>query len=109
MSNEKFEHVTLVSKANLYFDGKIVSHTFYMPSGERKTAGLFMPGEYPQIGTADAELMEITDGTCDFKLAGEAAWKTVKAGESFKVPGKSEFALKTAGILQYICSYFPER
>lgn len=39
----KFENVTAVTKANIYFDGKVVSHTIFLDSGERKTLGVFMP------------------------------------------------------------------
>ena len=58
---EKLENVTAIAKANVYFDGKVVSHTVYMENGDRKTLGLFLPGEY-EFGTGDAEIMDLTDG-----------------------------------------------
>ena len=65
--NEKFENVTVISKANVYYDGKVVSHTIFTPDGDRKTLGLFLPGDY-EFGTADAEIMEIIDGVCQVRL-----------------------------------------
>jgi hypothetical protein len=41
---EKFEKVTLVCKANVYYDGKVTSRTFYLPGGERKTLKVAFPG-----------------------------------------------------------------
>lgn len=104
---EKFENVTAVAKANLYFEGKVISHTIFMPSGERKTLGIFMPGKY-EFGTADAEIMELTDGVARVILPGESELKTFKTGETFKVPANSKFHLRCAEIVQYICSYIPE-
>jgi uncharacterized protein YaiE (UPF0345 family) len=37
---EKFENVTVVAKANVYFDGKVVSHTVLLASGKKKTLGI---------------------------------------------------------------------
>ena len=43
---EKLENVTAIAKANVYFDGKVVSHTIYTAEGDRKTLGLFLPGDH---------------------------------------------------------------
>ncbi len=104
---EKFENVTLVSKANVYMDGKVTSRTFFTPSGERKTAGIFLPGEY-EFGTGDAEVMDIVQGNPEVMLAGETEWKKFGPGESFSIPGNSSFKLKIEGIFDYICSYIKE-
>lgn len=101
---EKFANVTAVAKANVYFDGRVISHTIYLPSGERKTLGIFMPGEY-EFGTGDAEIMELTDGVADVILPGKSELKTFSAGETFKVPANSKFQLHCAEAVQYVCSY----
>ena len=42
---EKFNNVSVKCKANVYFDGKVVSHTVLFPDGSRKTFGLILsPG-----------------------------------------------------------------
>lgn len=102
---EKFEQVTAVCKANVYFDGKVVSHTILPGDGSRKTLGLIYAGAY-NFGTGVPELMEVVAGACRVKLAGETEWKTYAAGEAFNVPGNSSFDIAVdAGIMEYICSY----
>jgi len=43
---ERFDGVSVVTKANVYFDGKVVSHTVNFPDGSKKTIGLIYPGLY---------------------------------------------------------------
>lgn len=102
---EKFEQVTAVCKANVYFDGKVVSHTVLFGDGSRKTLGLIYAGAY-NFGTGVPELMEVVAGACRVKLAGEADWNTYAAGEAFNIPGNSSFDIAVdEGIMEYICSY----
>lgn len=103
---EKFENVTAIAKANVYFDGKVVSHAIYTESGEKKTLGLFLPGEY-EFGTAEAEIMDLTAGVAEVLLPGEKEFKTYKAGEAFKVPADSKYKLNCKEVVQYVCSYIP--
>lgn len=101
----QLENVTAVTKANIYFDGKVVSHTVLMPSGAKKTLGLIYPGSY-NFGTGAPEIMEIVAGTCKVKLKGETEWKSCGAGAHFKVPGDSAFDISVeSGICEYICSF----
>jgi uncharacterized protein YaiE (UPF0345 family) len=101
---EKFENVTAVAKANIYFDGKVTSHTIYLASGERKTLGIFLPGAY-EFGTGDMEIMDITDGDCEVLLPGEKIWKQIKAGGKFEVPANSKYGFHCYVPVQYVCSY----
>jgi len=102
---EKFENVTAVCKANIYFDGKVVSHTIQFADGTRKTLGLIYAGEY-KFNTGVPEKMEMIAGACRIKLAGETAWRDIAAGTFFRVPGKSSFEIAVAaGTAEYICSY----
>lgn len=105
--NEKYENVTAIAKANVYFDGKVISHTILLPSGERKTLGLFMPGKY-EFGTGDREIMELTDGIAMVTLPGETDQKKFRTGEKFEIPANSKFQLRCAEIVQYVCSYIRE-
>lgn len=103
----EFHNVTALAKANVYFEGKVVSHTILSADGSRKTLGLIYPGEY-HFGTDAAELMEITDGTCEVTLDGSATKQTYAGGTSFRVPAKSGFTITVpAGICQYVCSFLP--
>jgi purine/pyrimidine-nucleoside phosphorylase len=100
----EFKNVTVVKKANVYFDGKVSSRTVLFPDGSKKTLGIMLPGEY-EFGTASKELMEILAGDLDVLLPGADGWKTIREGESFEVPGQSKFRLKVKTITDYCCSY----
>lgn len=103
---EKLENVTAVAKANVYYDGKVVSHTVYTQEGDRKTLGLFLPGDY-EFGTGDAEIMDIIDGDCQVRFPGTTEYKEIKAGETFNLPANCKFGFKCGVIVQYVCSYIP--
>ena len=45
----EFRGVTAVTKANVYFDGKVVSHSILFPDGSKKTLGLIYPGKSSRI------------------------------------------------------------
>lgn len=99
----QFENVTVVHKANIYFDGKVTSRTVIFPDGSRKTLGIMLPGEFT-FNTAEKELMEIISGDLEVLLPG-ADWQTIKGGESFTVPMNSSFQLKIMEITDYCCSF----
>jgi len=100
----EFKNVTVVKKANVYFDGKVTSRTVLFPDGSKKTLGVMLPGDY-EFGTAEKEVMEILTGDLQILLPGSKGWRTVTAGESFEVPPKSKFQLKVKAITDYCCSY----
>ncbi len=101
----QFPGVTAIAKANVYFDGKVVSHTILFPDGTKKTLGLIYPGQF-HFGTDPAERMEIVAGQCTVKLDGAAATSDYSAGQRFEVPAKSGFDIAVSqGICEYICSF----
>lgn len=101
----EFPNVTALAKANVYFDGQVVSHTILLADGSRKTLGIIFAGEY-HFGTDAAELMEINDGACEVTLDGEAEKYAYAAGTSFRVPAKSGFTISVpTGTCQYVCSF----
>jgi len=101
----EFTNVTAVAKANVYFDGKVVSHSILLPDGSKKTLGLIYPGSY-HFGTDKAERMEIVAGACTVKLTGSDASTAYGAGQFFDVPAKSGFDIQVeSGICEYICSF----
>jgi uncharacterized protein YaiE (UPF0345 family) len=107
MSETAFNNVTVDTKANIYFDGRVVSHTVHFADGTRKTLGLIYPGVF-HFGTAAPELMEIISGSSKVVLDGTSDTLEVKAGSSFEVPGKSGFTITVEdGICEYICSFLP--
>jgi uncharacterized protein YaiE (UPF0345 family) len=100
----EFKGVTVVKKANVYFDGQVTSRTLLFPDGSKKTLGVMLPGEY-EFNTADKEIMEILAGDLEVKLPREESWKTVKGGEAFEVPAQSKFGLKIKSLTDYCCSF----
>lgn len=102
---KEFSNVTAVTKANVYFEGKVVSHSILFADGSKKTLGLIYPGEY-HFGTEKAERMEIVAGTCSVKIDGQTDRVNYAAGQHFDVPAKSGFDIAVAGgICEYICSF----
>ena len=102
---ERFDDVSVICKANIYFEGKVISHTILLSDREKKTIGLIFPGSF-MFNTDAPEKMEITVGNCRVRQSGEEQWKSYPAGTFFMVPGKSSFEIAVVeGILEYICSF----
>jgi uncharacterized protein YaiE (UPF0345 family) len=100
----EFKNVTVVKKANVYFNGNVNSRTVLFADGSKKTLGVMLPGDY-EFNTAAAEIMEIMSGDLEILLPGAAGWKNVKGGETFEVPAKSKFSLKVKTLTDYCCSF----
>ncbi len=101
----QFNEVSVVTKANVYFDGGVISHTILLPDGEKKTLGLIRPGSF-HFNTDAPELMEIIDGTCRVTIDGTSEVRVHASGSQFTVPGKSGFSVEVeSGLCQYICSF----
>lgn len=102
---QQFSKVTVDSIANVYFEGKVVSHSVHFQDGSRKTIGIIFPGTY-RFDTGAPEIMEITVGSCEVVIDGTDETLTVPTGESFEVAGKSGFSITVqSGACQYICSF----
>jgi purine/pyrimidine-nucleoside phosphorylase len=102
---QQFPGVTVVTKANVYFDGKVVSHTVLFPDASKKTLGVIYPGTF-HFTTGVAERMEIVAGDCLVTLDGENETEEYVASQHFEVPAKSGFTIEVKrGICEYICSF----
>ena len=100
----QFDNVSVVKKANIYFDGKCVSHTVIFADGTRKTIGVIFPSSLT-FNTGAPEIMELNAGKCRIRLKDEPEWKTYEGGQSFNVPGNSSFDIETLETLDYICHF----
>ena len=96
--------VTLNPKANVYFDGKCVSHSYTLADGTRQSAGVILPATLT-FSTGAAEIMECVAGACEYRLAGSDTWVKSGAGESFSVPGNASFEIRVAESYHYICHF----
>jgi purine/pyrimidine-nucleoside phosphorylase len=104
MTTTAFSNVTLNTTANVYFDGKCVSHGFTLPDGTKKSAGVILPSSLV-FNTGAAEIMECVAGACEYKLAGSDAWAKSSAGEKFSVPANSQFDIRCTEPYYYICHF----
>ncbi len=103
----QFDQVSIVKRANVYFDGQCISHTVLFADGSRKTLGVIFPGKLV-FNTGLPEIMEINSGRCRVKLPGEQGWKAIEAGGQFSVPGNSQFEIETLELLDYVCHFVQE-
>jgi len=102
---KEFAGVTVVTKANVYFDGGVISHTLIFADGTKKTLGLIRPGSY-HFNTDAPERMEIVAGACRVKLDNDKTTHDYPAGTAFDVTGRSGFQIEVAsGLCEYICSF----
>ena len=101
----QFDNVSVVKAANVYFDGKCVSHTVVFADGSKKTVGVILPASLT-FNTGAPEVMETVAGSCRYRLKGETEWKTSGAGESFNVPGNSSFDIEVTGEPYHYVCYF---
>lgn len=100
----QFDQVSVVTKANIYFDGKCVSHTVLFADGSKKTIGVIFPSSLV-FNTGAPEVMELNAGKCRIRLKGEENWQAYEGGQSFTVPGNSSFEIETIETLDYICHF----
>ncbi|MBK7135524.1 MAG: pyrimidine/purine nucleoside phosphorylase [Rhodocyclales bacterium] len=100
----QFDHVSVVKQANVYFDGKCVSHTVLFADGTKKTVGVIFPSQLT-FNTGAPEIMELNAGRCRVRLKGESQWREYAAGERFSVPGNSSFDIETVELLDYVCHF----
>jgi purine/pyrimidine-nucleoside phosphorylase len=101
----QFDNISVIKKANVYFDGKCVSHTVQFADGTKKSVGVILPATLT-FNTGAPEIMETVSGSCKVKLAGENEWKTYGTGQSFKVPADSSFEISVEDEpYHYVCHF----
>ena len=107
MTTSQIDGVSVTTKANVYFDGKCVSHNITLADGTKKSVGVILPSTLT-FNTGAPEIMECVGGSCDYKLAGTDTWVTSTVGETFSVPGNAKFEIRvSAGFdaYHYICHF----
>jgi uncharacterized protein YaiE (UPF0345 family) len=100
----QYNHVSVVKKANVYFDGKVTSRTVLFEDGTKVTLGIMLPGEY-EFGTAQKEIMDIQAGELSVLLPGNDEWLEINEPTQFEVPANASFKLNVKTVTDYICSY----
>lgn len=101
---QQISNVSVQTKANVYFDGKCVSHTITTSDGQRKSVGVILPSKLT-FNTGAPEVMELVEGACRVKLPGAADWQGFKGGQQFAVPANASFEIEVTEALHYICHF----
>ena len=107
MTTEKIDNISVTTQANVYFDGKCVSHGITFADGTKKSVGVILPATLT-FNTGAPEIMECVAGSCDYKLDGTDVWVKSSEGEKFSVPGSASFQIRvTEGFeaYHYICHF----
>ena len=104
MSTQQIGGVTVATQANVYFDGKCVSHGITLADGTKKSVGVILPATLT-FKTGAPEIMECVAGGCEYKLAGTDAWLKSGPGETFSIPGNSSFDIRVTEAYHYICHF----
>ena len=101
---DPIRNVAVYPNANVYFDGKCISHTIETNDGTRKSIGVILPSRL-SFSTAAPELMEIVAGRCRVKLVGSDDWLEYAEGQQFSVAGDSSFDIEVTDTLHYVCHF----
>ncbi|MDO9158829.1 MAG: pyrimidine/purine nucleoside phosphorylase [Burkholderiaceae bacterium] len=107
MTTSTLNNVHVTTLANVYFDGRCISHNLELADGTRKSVGVILPATLT-FNTGAPEIMECVGGSCDYKLDGCDVWVTSAAGQQFNVPGNAKFQIRvTEGFdaYHYICHF----
>lgn len=99
-----FNNVTITKKANVYFDGKVVSRTITFQDGSVKTLGFMQVGDYT-FNTGKAEIMEFMSGELTVDLPEQKEPLCIKGSATFEVPANSSFTLHVTAPADYCCSF----
>ncbi len=104
MSTAQISNVSVSTQANVYFDGKCVSHGITLADGTKKSVGVILPSTLT-FSTGAPEIMECVAGSCEYKLAGSDTWLRSGPGEKFSIPGHSKFEIRVSDAYHYICHF----
>ena len=89
---------------NEYFAGKVKSIGFENGSIGRSSVGVMEAGEY-NFSTGQPEEMTVIAGSLNVLLPGSTEWVAFGVGDSFPVPGKSQFTVQVCESSAYLCRY----
>lgn len=104
MTTETLSPVSVATQANIFSDGRCVSHTLHFADGSRKTVGVILPSTLV-FTTGVSEVMEGVAGSCEYRLDGNQPWSMSGAGETFSVPANTRFEIRTSEGYHYICHF----
>lgn len=104
MITAQLNNVSIQTQANVYFEGKCVSHSLTLPDGTKKSVGVILPATLT-FKTGAPEIMECVGGSCEYRLAGSTQWQRSSAGERFSIEAHSSFDIRVTEAYHYICHF----
>jgi len=99
----QFDQVSVGKKANVFFDGKCVSHTVTLADGTRKSVGVILPSTL-RFDLSTKEIMEVVDGTAFVAINGGPEL-TFTSGQSWEVAAGGYFEIRVEAPFHYVCHF----
>ena len=99
----QFDNVSVGKKANVFFDGKCVSHTVTLSDGTRKSVGVILPSTL-RFDLSTREVMEVVDGVAHVSING-APEQSFAAGQSWTVDAGGYFIIRAVEAVHYVCHF----
>jgi uncharacterized protein YaiE (UPF0345 family) len=99
----QFDQVSVGKKANVYFDGKCVSHTVTLADGTKKSVGVILPSTL-RFDLTTNEIMEVIDGKAFVAINGGPELTFVN-GQQWEVGAGSYFQIRVEEPLHYVCHF----
>lgn len=100
----KFENVSIVKQANIYYDGRVTSRTVEFEDGSIKSLGIMLEGDYT-FNTGDKEIMDMFSGEFELKLPDSDVFVPMTTPCTFNVGANTSFDVKVKKVTDYCCSY----
>ncbi|MBS5047927.1 MAG: pyrimidine/purine nucleoside phosphorylase [Firmicutes bacterium] len=107
MVPEKISNVEMMSKANVYWDGKVTSRTFFRAGGSKHTPGIITAGTYI-FGVGDREIVTLIAGEVEVKRPVDSDWVRFKTPEAFEIQANCDYDIRTYGVAEYLCDYYKD-
>ncbi|MEL7635292.1 MULTISPECIES: pyrimidine/purine nucleoside phosphorylase [Sporomusa] len=107
MIEKTLNNLSIASRANVYFDGRVSSRSCYKENGTRFSLGVIIPGTYT-FSVEDREIVQLIAGAAEILLPTEKEWKKVNAPDSFEVIANSNYTIRCYEVVEYLCNYFKE-
>lgn len=107
MVDEMIKNVDATAKANVYWDGKVTSRTFFREDGSKFTLGIITAGSYT-FDVGDREVVRLIAGDAEILLPTESEWRKVETPEEFEIIANSQYQIRTTGVCEYLCDYYKD-
>lgn len=107
MISKELLDIKAMTKANIYWDGKVISRTYHRKDGSKFTLGVITAGTYT-FDVGDKEVVSLIAGEAEIILPEEKEWHSVKTPDIFEIPAHSQYQIRTPEVVEYLCDYIPD-